>query len=66
MAKYRHHRQKSPELFIKKTFRTVPLSHTEYAGKKFRVRGAKAIVGKLKPANRTKTKWTIQSILTPK
>ena len=54
-SKYRRHRQKSPGLFIKSSFRTVPLSHTEYRGKK---RG-KAIVGKLK---RNK-KWAIQAIL---
>ncbi len=53
--KYKRWRQKSPSLFIKNSFRTVPLSHTSYRGKK----KGKAIVGKLK---RNK-KWEIQSIL---
>ena len=55
---YRRWRQKAPSLFIKSSFRTVPLSHTEYKGKK----KGKAIVGKLK---KTK-KWAIQSILEEK
>ncbi|MBU2639114.1 MAG: hypothetical protein KKG75_00215 [Nanoarchaeota archaeon] len=54
-SKYKRHRQKSPSLFIVSSFRTVPLSHTKYRGKK----KGKAIVGKLK---KTK-KWAIQSIL---
>ncbi len=54
-TKYKRWRQKAPGLFIKTSFRTVPLSHTEYKGKK----KGKAVVGKLK---RTK-KWAIQSIL---
>ena len=54
-SKYRRHRQKSPSLFIKSSFRTVPLSHTDYKGKK----KGKAIVGKLKKNK----KWSIQSIL---
>lgn len=53
--KYIRHRKKSPKLFIKKSFRTVPLSHTKYKGKK----KGKAIVGKLKKSK----KWEIQSIL---
>lgn len=53
--KYKRWRQKSPSLFIKNSFRTVPLSHTNYKGKK----KGKAIVGKLKKNK----KWTIQSIL---
>ncbi len=52
---YRRWRQKAPSLFIKSSFRTVPLSHTEYNGKK----KGKAVVGKLK---KTK-KWGIQAIL---
>ena len=55
---YKRWRQKAPSLFIKNSFRTVPLSHTEYKGKK----KGKAIVGKLK---KTK-KWAIQSILEEK
>lgn len=53
--KYKRWRQKSPGLFIKTSFRTVLLNHTDYKGKK----KGKAIVGKLK---RNK-KWGIQSIL---
>ncbi len=56
--KYRRHRRKSPSLFVKNSFRTVPLGHTDYKGK---LKG-KAIVGKLK---KTK-KWEIQSILEDK
>jgi hypothetical protein len=52
---YKRWRQKSPSLFIKTSFRTVPLNHTDYKGKK----KGKAIVGKLK---KTK-KWAMQSIL---
>jgi len=57
-GKYKRHRKKDPKLFVKLSFRTVPLSHTNYKGK---LKG-KAIVGKLK---RTK-KWAIQSILEEK
>ena len=57
-SKYRRHRQKPPSLFVHSSFRTVPLSHTEYRGKK----KGKAIVGKLK---RNK-KWAIQSVLESK
>lgn len=53
--KYKRWRQKSPDLFIKSSFRTVPLSHTNYKGKK----KGKAIVGKLKKIK----KWATQSIL---
>ncbi len=55
---YKRHRQKDPKLFIKNSFRTVPLSHTKYKGKK----KGKAVVGKLK---KTK-KWATQSILEEK
>jgi hypothetical protein len=72
-ARYRHNRQKSPKLFIRSTLRTVPLDHTDYGGKKFDKKGAKAIVGALKPANRKPRKrggkprkYAIQSILIPK
>jgi len=61
-AKYRHHRQRSPKQFIQKSFRTVPISHTSYAGKKFDKPGVKAVVGKLKGTS----KWVTQSILEPK
>jgi hypothetical protein len=72
-AKYKHNRQKPPKRFIKSTLRTVPLSHTDYGGKKFDKPGAKAIVGALKPSFRKPKKrggkprkYAIQSILIPK
>ncbi len=55
---YRRWRQKDPGLFIKGSFRTVPLDHTDYKGKK----KGKAIVGKLKSTK----KWAMQSILEEK
>ena len=55
---YKRHRLKAPSLFIKESFRTVPLSHTNYKGKK----KGKAIVAKLKKTG----KWAIQSILEEK
>jgi len=58
VGKYKRFRRKDPELFLKKSFRTVPLSHTSYIGKK----KGKAIVGKLKKDK----KWAIQSILEKK
>ena len=61
-AKYKHHRQKKPGLFIKSSFRTVPITHTAYRGKKFKKPGVKAVVGKLKSTK----KWATQSILEPK
>lgn len=63
-AKFYHYRQIHPSKFIKNSFRNVPLSHTDYSGKKFNVKGARAIVGKLK--NKKKDAWKIQSILVPK
>ncbi|MFW9973170.1 MAG: hypothetical protein ACFFDF_23505, partial [Candidatus Odinarchaeota archaeon] len=56
--------------FKKDSYRTVPLHHTDYKGKKFKKykkkdSGAKAIVGKKKKA-KNKKKWNIQSILVPK
>jgi hypothetical protein len=72
-AQYKHNRQKPPSKFYKSTFKTVPLSHTDYSGKKFKKPGAKAIVGRLKPQYRVPKKrgakpraWSIQSILTLK
>lgn len=72
-ANYRHNRQKPPNMFDKSTFKTVPLDHTDYSGKKFDKPGAKAIVGRLKVKNRKPKKrggkpraWGIQSILIPK
>lgn len=50
------YRQKEPGRFSKKSFRNVPLSHTEYKG---RIKGQKAIVGKLKETG----KWALQSVL---
>jgi hypothetical protein len=71
-ADYKHNRQQPPKRFIKSTIKTVPLSHTDYSGKKFDKPGAKAIVGVLKPQFRVKGKsgrkkrWGIQSIIVPK
>lgn len=61
-ANYMHDRQKSPELFARSTFKTVPLSHTKYNGTKYDKQTCLAIVGKL----RKNGKWSIQSILVPK
>lgn len=61
-AKYRHHRQRKPELFDETSFKTVPISHTKYRGKKYKKPGVKAVVGKLKKTGKPK----IQSILEPK
>lgn len=57
-SKYKRQRLKEPVLFVKSSFRTVPLSHTTYRGKK----KGKAIVGKLKKTG----KWAMQSILEEK
>lgn len=57
-TKYKRHRLKDSRLFIKGSFRTVPLSHTNYKGKK----KGKAIVAKLKKTG----KWAIQNILEEK
>ena len=58
-AKYIHHRQKDPRGFFKSSFRTVPLIHTDYKGKKFKRLGNKAVVG----LHKISRKWEIQSIL---
>lgn len=31
--KYKRHKKKNPSEFLKSSFRTVPLSHTNYKGK---------------------------------
>lgn len=66
-AKYTHHRQRSPKEFDQGSFKTVPLHHTKYRGKKFKKwkragSGAKARVAKHKKTH----KYVIQSILIPK
>lgn len=61
-AEYRHHRQKDPRSFDKSSFRTVPLSHTDYHGRKFKRYKDKAIVG----YNVYHRRWEIQSILEKK
>lgn len=66
-ARYRHDRQQHPRIFNKSTFKTVPLNHTKYRGKKYAHymysgTPVKAIVGKLKKSG----DWAIQSILIPK
>lgn len=50
------YRQADPKRFIQKSFRNVPISHTNYKGK---IKAQRAIVGKLKSTK----KWIIQSIL---
>lgn len=69
-SKYKHHRQRPPDQFEKSTFKTVPVSHSNYTGTKFKVKGAEAIVGRLKKQFRPKTKknnkvWAVQSFLIP-
>lgn len=60
-ARYEHERQLPTGKFDPKTFRTVPIEHTGYKGKKFATKGTKAVVGKLKGDG-----WATQSILVPK
>jgi len=55
---YKRHRLKEPRLFSKEGFRTVPLNHTNYKGKK----KGKAIAAKLKKNG----KLAIRSILEEK
>jgi hypothetical protein len=50
------YRQEDPDKFVQKSFRNVPISHTNYKGK---IKGERAIVGKMKKTG----KWKIQSIL---
>ena len=50
------YRRRAPGDFVQKSFRNVPLSHTDYKGS---IKGQRAIVGKLKKTR----KWAIQSIL---
>jgi len=61
-AEFYHHRQRHPSEFKKSSLKTVPISHTEYRGKKYAKKGVKAVVGKHKPSG----KWKIASILEPK
>ena len=56
-SKYKRFSKRKVSEFIKNSFRTVPLSHTEYKGKK----KGKASVGKLKNG-----KWAIKTILEEK
>ena len=58
MSEYKRFSRKEVKEFIKNSFRTVPLSHTKYRGKK----KGKAIVGKLKKTS----KWAIKTILEEK
>jgi len=53
------YRLEDPSKFISSSFRNVSIPHTEYKG---RIKGEKAIVGKLKKTG----KWQIQSILKKK
>ena len=62
-AKYYHKRQRDPDDFIKSTFKTVLIKHSDYKGK-YRRKGVMAVVGKLKKCK--KYCWKVQSILVPK
>jgi len=61
---YRHFTQRKKEEFQKESYKTVPLSHTDYRGSKFKKDNEKvlAVVGKLK----INDKWKIQKILVPR
>ena len=61
-AGYYHHRRHDPDLFDKKTFRTIPIANSSYKGTRFLVPGAKAIIAK----HIKSKKYRIQSILEPK
>lgn len=66
-AKYKHNRQRSPSDFVMGSFKTVPLNHTKYKGKKYKGYNksgttAKAVVGTLKSGKKS----VIQSILIKK
>jgi len=74
-ARYDHHRKIDPRCFQTTSFRTVPLSHTDYPESgAYMVKGAKAVVGRLKMpcmekldiSGAHKGKWAVQTILTPK
>ncbi len=59
-AKYTHKRRKKPKELVRKTFKTVPITHTK-ARKKY-PKGTLARVGKSKKTGN----WVIQSVLIPK
>ena len=61
---YHHFTQRRKGEFQKNTFKTVPLSHTDYRGAKFKKDNEKilAVIGKLK----INDKWKIQKILVPR
>ena len=65
-AKFTHHRQRKPSLFVKGTLRTITIKRVKdqglYSGKKFNKKGVKAVVGKLKKSK----KYAVQSFLVPK
>ncbi len=61
---YRHFTQRRKSEFQKDSYKTVPLSHTDYSGIKFKKNNEKilAVIGKLM----INEKWKIQKILVPK
>lgn len=75
-SEYRRYRQRPPEHFAyeapgKKRMRTVPVRHSDAPSRFKKIRGAKAVVGKLKPkykipGPRGGRTWTTQSVLVPK
>lgn len=67
-AKFTRHRQESPKEFERESFRTVPLSHTGYRGKKYDPDADRAVVGVFKGKGAKKgprggKDWRIQTIL---
>ena len=66
-ARYKHFTQRNKKDFDKDTYKTVPLNHTKYKGKKFKGynksgTNAKAVIGTTKKGK----KGVIQTILIPK
>jgi len=68
-AKYRHVRQRKPELFEKGSYRTISILNSPYKGTKFKKEGVLAVVARVKKKYRkdkNKIDWKIQTILVPK
>lgn len=65
-AKYRHIKVNDSKMFIRNSFKTVPIEHTEYKGKKYAKKGNMAIVGKLRPMYKKRRAWAIVTILDKK
>lgn len=63
-SKYDRDRREKPSEFVKRSFRTVPISHVPH--KKRYPKGTKAIVGKWKNEKAHKRAYGTQSVLIPK